>query len=424
MPYIELDHRLKPRKLEEINDRAPLPDHKKDESAGKMRGFGEPDTFLVNKFNIEKKQVQSLIPLVEKIKLKRKKEETEAKIKYRSYLSADVLEDKNGWKKEDEILLEKLEPVIGPDKEVNFDKDWGLFSAVLACYNNHWVLKTGPEDWWTVVCRRIAAALDDHGEVEAVRKFFVSHEGQKQISVNVGPTLSNIDYSWLFNQFSSEIRRNIQTPGYVDLMEADFSTTSPEQKIISQIMLMSSVKKYFAFGMHTACGVPGVEMKGSEQDWEMLVNKLNNLETQLRPILEHLNLNAWFLSTKLIFNNLLKTYKGQPDKDWWGHILCWNQTYGSGASSWFSGWFPEFLGCNNNPEGPNDFPSGLVTVPLHIEDKNNSPPVEDDGLLVAGTLGFTISAGNNDTPVIEPHNTWSLLLPENSPVTPRLKPSA
>ncbi|CAL4058818.1 unnamed protein product [Meganyctiphanes norvegica] len=422
MPYIELDHRLKSRKLEDINDDTPLPDPKRDASNQEPRGFGFKDTFKVNKYHtIEKKHVQPLIPEVEKYKLQVKKEQDEMKRHYNSRRE-ECKEDSNGWKKEDEILLEELEPVLGPEKEVYFDQDWGLFSAVLACYNNHWVLKSGPDDWWTVVNHKIASALDDHGDVEAIRNFFVDHEGQKKININVGPTLSNIDYSWLFTQFSSEIRRNIKTPGFVDLMQTDFSTTSPQQLIISQIMLMASVKKYFAFGCYTMCGIPGVEMQGNEKDWELLIDKFNDLEKLLEPIIDDLKLELWFKSTKVIFTNLLKTYKGQPDKEWWSHILCWNETYGSGARSWWSGWFPEFLGCENNPEGPNDFPSGLVTVPLHIEDKNNGPPVEDDGLLVAGTLGFTVNVENNETPVVEPHNTWSLLLPVNSPVTPRLKP--
>lgn len=422
MPYIELDHRLKPRKFEDINDNTELPDHKRDEAStkGDAFGFGRKDSFLVSKYTIEKKNVQHLIPLIEKNKLNVKKKEDEMRKRYSAF-DKESKEVKNEWKEEDEIRLEKLEPVLGPENEVYFDQDWGLFSAVLACYNNHWVLNTGPDDWWTVVNRRIASALDDHGDVEAVRNFFVDHEGKKQININVGPTLSNIDYSWLFTQFSSEIKRNIKTPGYVDLMQADFSTTSAQQLIISQIALMASVKKYFAFRFCTSCGIPGVEMKGTEKDWEMLIDKFNNLETLLYPILEHLKLDSWFTSTKLIFTNLLKTYKGQPDQEWWSHIVCWNKTYGSGSREWWSGWFPEFLGCENHPEGPNDFPSGLVTVPLQIEDQNNLPAVKDDGLLVAGTLGFTVSTENNKIPIVEPHNTWSLLLPVNSPITPRLK---
>ncbi|CAL4121036.1 unnamed protein product [Meganyctiphanes norvegica] len=423
MPYIELDHRLKPRKLEDINEEKPLPDHKVDDAPAPDKhnfGFGRKDTFMVKKYHIKKRNVQPLIPEIEINKMhNKKKEQRQMKQHFHG-----TKEDKNEWKEEDEIQVDQLEQVLGPDTEVYYDMDWGLFSAVVACYNNHWVLKTGPDDWWTVVNRRIASALDDHGDIEAVRNFFVDHKGKKKINVDIGPTLSNIDYSWLFSQFSSEIRRNIKMPGFADLMQADFSTTSPQQLIVSQIMLMASVKKYFSFGFCTSCGIPGVEMKGTEEDWEMLIKKFNDLETSLHPVIDHLKLEEWFKSTKIIFANLLKTYKDQPDQEWWSHILSWNQTYGSGAMSWWSGWLPEFLGCENKPEGPNDFPSGLVSVPIHIEDQINFPPVKDDGLLVAGTLGFTVSTSENtDTPVVEPHSAWSLLLPVNSPVTPRLKTS-
>ncbi|CAL4066723.1 unnamed protein product, partial [Meganyctiphanes norvegica] len=427
MPYIEVDHRLKPRRLEDINDSTALPDHKRDKfmkEKGEWSRFEIQDIFVVNNYGIEKKHVQPLIPEIEKHKLYGKKR-YDQKHRFSSFPSIPSEIDKkisqNKWKKEDEILLENLEPAVGPDKEVYFDIDWGMFSAVLACYNNHWVLKSGPDDWWTVVNHRIATAIDDHGDVEEIRKFFVDHEGQKTISVFVNSTLSNMDYSWLFAQFSSEIRRNIKTPGFVDSMQADFSTTSPQQLIISQIGLMASVKKYFLYGCVMGCGIPGVEMKGTVSDWELLIDKFNTLETLLHPIMHHLNLESWFTSTKVIFTNLLNTFKGEPDKEWWSHILSWNKGNASGLASHWSGWFPEFMGCRSKPDRPDDFPSGLVSVPLHIEDHNNFPIVKDDGLLVAGTLGFTVCAEDNETPIVEPHHTWSLLLPINSPLTPRLK---
>merc|ERR1712002_388028 len=143
---------------------------------------------------------------------------------------------------------DKFEWVKGSKGWMWHDKDFGFFSAILACYNNHWVLKTSPDDWWNVIVRNIAQAVDDNGDKEAVRKFFVDHKGKKEINIRVGPSLSNVNYSWLFDQFSKGIRDNIKTQGYVETMEADFSTTGPDQLISSQIMLMSSLQKYFSYG--------------------------------------------------------------------------------------------------------------------------------------------------------------------------------
>ena len=62
--------------------------------------------------------------------------------------------------------------------------------------------------------------------------------------------------------------------------------------------------------------------------------------------------------------------------------------------------------------------SGVVSVPLKLEDKVNHPPVEDTGTLVAGTVGFTVEDG--PTPIVEAKQGWVLLLPKGSPVAARM----
>ncbi|CAL4157138.1 unnamed protein product, partial [Meganyctiphanes norvegica] len=245
------------------------------------------------------------------------------------------------------------------------------------------------------------------------------HEGKKKLEVIVGPTLSNINYNWLFSQFSKGIRANVKIPSFVDIIQNDFSSSTDEQTMISQIMLMSSVKNYFEYGFSTACGIPGVEMKGTEEDWVKLVDKINKLEKLLTPINKQLHLKEMFNTTKTVFANLLDTYKGNPNIEWWGNILSWNQRWGSGARSYWSGWFPEFFGASDRPGDLIHFPSDLVTVPVHISDFNNPPPVEDNGILVAGIVGFNVEERER-APVVEPKHAWSLLLPENSKVAERL----
>ncbi|CAL4191762.1 unnamed protein product [Meganyctiphanes norvegica] len=393
--YVKIDHELIPRKIENINDISPLPVPPGRDSA-------------TRKFPVSKRQIQSII-----LEIEEKKESSNTNTHQPSFVR-----ESGSWKNESEIRKSKLKSVIGTDGEVFYDGDWGLMSAVLTCYNNHWALKTGPEDWWTVAIRRIVQAMDEHGEISQVRNFFVSHKGKKKLEVTVG-TLSNINYNWLFSQFSNKIRGNIKIPSYVDIIENDFSSSTDEQIMISHIMLMSSVKNYFLFGIGTACGIPGVEMKGTEEDWMKLIDKINKLETLLAPINKYLRLNDWFNTTKTVFNNLLDTYKGKPNVGWWRHILSWNIINGSGRHSHWSGWFPEFFGAGELPGHFRDFPSDLVTVPLHISDLNTPPPVDDDAILVAGIVGFNVEEGER-APVVEPKHAWSLLLPEDSPVADRL----
>ena len=160
-------------------------------------------------------------------------------------------------------------------------------------------------------------------------------------------------------------------------------------------------------------------MLGEVKDWERLVQKTSKLEEMLQPVMKEIGLGKWFSSTLTTLGKLVDTYKGNPDKKWWSHILDWNRKFGSGARSWWSGWMIDFL-MAGRAERPTDFKSGVVSVPVKIYDEVSGPRVEDTGKLVAGTVGYTVKEGDR-APVVEAKHGWVLLLPIGSPITPRIK---
>ena len=70
---------------------------------------------------------------------------------------------------------------------------------------------------------------------------------------------------------------------------------------------------------------------GSEEDWQNLIIKLENLEEPLQPLVEVLDLDGWFITSKAVLNNLLDTFRGNPDRKWWSRILDRQRSYGSGG---------------------------------------------------------------------------------------------
>ena len=115
--------------------------------------------------------------------------------------------------------------------DIYFDHDWGFFSAVLSCYNNHWVLRTSPDDWWNVIVRNVSQSINDGMDPDAeekemengfydarkfrkdrkksenddvvqmkVRDFFVDHDGQKDIHVILPNRLDNINYGSVYQE--------------------------------------------------------------------------------------------------------------------------------------------------------------------------------------------------------------------------------
>ena len=71
---------------------------------------------------------------------------------------------------------------------------------------------------------------------------------------------------------------------------------------------MASLQKYFDYGFGTKCGIPGVEMTGSEEDWIRLAEKTKKLETLLTPIMDEIGLGKWsvFRSTPFICTHFAK----------------------------------------------------------------------------------------------------------------------
>jgi len=92
------------------------------------------------------------------------------------------------WTKEEQKTF-----VLGSDDLVHGHSNKGFFSTILAAYNSHMILKTCPEDWWFTISQKVAKTIDTHADHEDVRKFFVPHEGKKQLTVNVGPSIYGVN---------------------------------------------------------------------------------------------------------------------------------------------------------------------------------------------------------------------------------------
>ncbi len=124
-------------------------------------------------------------------------------------------------------------------------------------------------------------------------------------------TLKLSNCSSFFDKMSKEISKNVKVSEFVKAITADFTTTSPTMKMVSQISIMSSVQQYFHHEMMTCCGIPAIEMLGSENDWARLGEKLQALRKILEPITGQIGLSHhWWSHAEKVFKKLLETYRG------------------------------------------------------------------------------------------------------------------
>ena len=153
--YIELD--LVAGKVENINEKTVLEGRKEE----KERRVSK---YLLNKYNISKQTVKDVLlkkgsstektlPSGERFRKSWRNSETDSEASESEDSEASESESDTSKADSEKQVKKEEEVVIGSDGEVFFDHDFGFFGAILACYNNHWVLKTSPDDWWNVIVR-------------------------------------------------------------------------------------------------------------------------------------------------------------------------------------------------------------------------------------------------------------------------------
>ena len=301
---------------------------------------------------------------------------------------------------------------IGTDEKVqladgNYEK--GFTSTVFQAYANHWILATSPEDWWFTIIRKVALDIDAASKNETVRNFFVSHADKKELKVVLGTSIY-ANYSWFLEEMTRKIEENLNAPSYVNLMKSDFTTSKLTHKIIANIAIMSSVQEYFTYTGRIYCGIPKVEMKGLENDWRKLKEKVFALFDYLpSQVIDAIGERKWWPKVKKIVNKLLQTYQGNPDLDWWSRIISNIGSEGCGRPITFDGWFlKDFL----HEEKFKDSPSGVVSVPMKLELPSG---YTENAALLGGIAGNHIKEnykGNNT--LIEAVHGWTLMLEPTS----------
>lgn len=305
-------------------------------------------------------------------------------------------------------------PVLGSeDREVFSSGNYGFLTTVMEAYNCHYSLRTCPEDWWYTIICKISSAIDDHSKSEKVRDFFVSHEGKTTLTVQVGPSVFGVDYSWFLDQMTQQIASNIKVPNYIDLLKSDYSTSSKTHLIVSQITAMASVQEYFEYEMFTRCGIPSLFMEGTKHDWKKMKQKFLELKQLLQPIHEEIGLHSkWWNDVENILNNLLDTFAGNPNTEWWSHIFSYKQNWGSGARCTYDGWFiSELLGLGRIHSLART-KQGVTSVPMKITDISGHC---EESAFAAGIAGFEMFTEEDSSwPSVKAVHGWTLMLEPNS----------
>jgi hypothetical protein len=294
----------------------------------------------------------------------------------------------------------------------------GLVYAAYHAYSTHHNLTLRPEDIWLAILCQTGYFINAHAE--DLRHLFVSHEGSKELTVVSTGNLGDVDFGRMARRMTSEIQENVVDPELRAWITPRFSTTTEDDRVVSAVLMMGAMQKYFSYALALICGIPAVTLLGEREDWVEIQARLAKLK-DFGPEPE-----AFGELLKPILRYFIETFdhpESPSVKDFWSKIA--HETGDSGPCH-LSGWITAFCfwdeegkslyeGCAQPPvslesfEGraagceldgvfyhrvdTEDIPSGTASVPVKVDDNGRIYHT----MMVAGSAGILATSSVADS---------------------------
>jgi len=307
-----------------------------------------------------------------------------------------------------------------PDNIVNF-RYHSFFEGMYYAYMDHRPVVLSPDVIWLLISQGFAQHVN--ANAEKLRHHFVNFDGKLTLIVKTDKvTLDNPNSPWetIFPEFTEKIAEHTGKK-LINLLSADFSTTTIVEKVASEITIMESMKAYFDYMVmfKPLCGIPEVTLMGTTEDWQKILDKTKRLAKY--------ELGWWTKELEPVLREFVNASKGKINIEFWMNSI--NEEYfsrGSGVVSKITGWIVKFFPYGSNGERNNlrsienswDLPEEIVKVDLlYYDTKTNvSTPLE----LWAGFFGLE---QNMDNFALTPKIGWMIKKadPENSDLARNLE---
>ncbi|MBL8957359.1 MAG: DUF4419 domain-containing protein [Myxococcaceae bacterium] len=117
----------------------------------------------------------------------------------------------------------------------------GLVATIHRAHAEHRPLLLTPDAIWLTLAQGFAIHVTENAE--ALRHRFVRHDGRKTLFAE------GADWQSSFDAFAAALGEELG-PGLVNLITCSFSTTTPVERVASQVVLMDTFQKYFDYDLY------------------------------------------------------------------------------------------------------------------------------------------------------------------------------
>ena len=278
-----------------------------------------------------------------------------------------------------------------------------FFQSMYRAYADHRPFELSPEALWLLICQGFSLHVNNNAE--ELRHLFVDFEGKRTLMVNgSGISLDNPNSQWerVFPQFTSQIAAYTGQE-LIDVLSADFTTSTPASRVASQITVMESMKQYFDYCM-VICGIPQVILHGTPDDWQSVIDRTE--------FLRQYKLDWWVDEMLPVLKKIKRASEGELDKAFWRGMFKYHELKHEmcgDPETLADGWVVKFYPYNCNKyrntlkglyDGASDLPPELSSVPVKFQEANGKTV---DLTLWAGFVGI---AQDTSTFALRPEIGW------------------
>lgn len=204
-----------------------------------------------------------------------------------------------------------------------------LLGAVSIAFAQHRHLVLSPDAIWLTIAQGVAQHVRLHAE--ALRSRLVRHSGKQMLQIAVDRTpASAAEWAACVPRFRDALAQQIGD-GRARLFECDFSTSSPDDLLVSQIVLLDVYSPYYDFWMMCVCGIPTITLTGTVEDWRRIRDRID--------VIAELDLGWWTSSLAPMLDQFVRAASGDVDVTFWQRIYNPEDAYGGEI---ITGWITRF----------------------------------------------------------------------------------
>ncbi|KAF7555707.1 hypothetical protein G7Z17_g1979 [Cylindrodendrum hubeiense] len=218
--------------------------------------------------------------------------------------------------------------------------DNGFVHTLLRAWQQDLHLELRPDDVWLAILSQLSFFILSRGE--ELRPFFVKHEGQKTLEVDMRPhSLGDVNIDHFVERMRDLMVTQLSDPSVAEWMMPRFSTTTQTDISVACMLFMGSMKQYFKYQMDVGCGFPSVTLHGTRDDWELIRQCI----TRFKTLGDYPELNEFVTCLDCVLVNMIAGFD-TPDSpevhDFWMRAAHAGGTRASGGLVTLSGWLTAF----------------------------------------------------------------------------------